>query len=157
MDNNFKERTLHLIDIENLTGSASPTSLEVGLCRELYEATFVGESDLVVIACSHHAFPAVAWEWPRARHLLRSGENGADLALLEVIALEGVSERFGSVVVASGDGIFADCAARLGAAGVHVTAVSRADSLSRTLRLAASHHELLPSFAATPALPMESA
>lgn len=155
--NNFKERTLHLIDIENLTGSSSPTTEEVRDCRDLYEANFVGKNDLVVIACSHHAFPSVGWEWPRARHILRSGDDGADLALLDVIALEGVDERFDSVVVGSGDGIFSGAAARLGAAGVHVTATSRPESLARTLRLAASDVELLPSLLDNIELPLESA
>lgn len=152
-----KERTLHLIDIENLTGSSSPTVEEVRNCRDLYEAKFVGKYDLLVIACSHHAFPAVGWEWPRARHLLRSGENGADLALLDAIALESANERFHSVIVASGDGIFTDAVARLGAAGVHVTAISRPESLARTLRLAARHLELLPSLLDNIELPLESA
>lgn len=154
---NGEGRTLHLIDIENLTGSSSPTAEEVRDCRDLYEASFVGRYDLVVIACSHHAFPVVGWEWPQARHILRSGQNGADLALLDVIRLEGVVERFGSVVVGSGDGIFTDAVARLGAAGVSVTAVSRPESLARTLRLAARHLELLPSLLGDIELPLESA
>lgn len=153
----LNERTLHLIDIENLTGSSSPSADEVRDCRDLYEGAFVGDLDLVVIACSHHAFPAVGWEWRSARHILRSGEDGADLALLDVIALEGVAERFDNVVVASGDGIFANAVSRLGAAGVHVTAVSRPESLSRTLRLAAHCHELLPSLHVLQVLPLESA
>ncbi len=154
---NLKERTLHLIDIENLTGSSSPSAEEVRDCRDLYEGAFVGDLDLVVIACSHHAFPAVGWEWRRARHIIRSGEDGADLALLDVIALESVAERFDSVVVASGDGIFTDAVARLGAADVHVTAVSRPESMSRTLRLAARRHELLPSLHVHQVVPLESA
>lgn len=154
---NCEGRTLHLIDIENLTGSPSPTAEEVSECRELYERNFVGRYDLVVIACSHHAFPAVGWAWPTARHILRSGENGADLALLDVIRLESVAERFNSVNVASGDGIFTNAVAQLGAAGVGVTAVSRPESLARTLRLAVRHLELLPSLLGNIELPLESA
>ncbi len=150
-------RTLHLIDIENLTGTASPTAEEVRDCRDLYESAFVGVSDLVVVACSHHAVHAVAWEWPEARLLLRSGANGADLALLEVIASEDVARRFGFVHVASGDGIFASAVASLGAAGVTVTVVSRPESLSAALRLASHRHELLPSLIADVRLPLESA
>lgn len=152
-----RERTLHLIDIENLTGTASPTAEEVRDCRDLYESTFVGDGDLVVVACSHHAFRVVGWEWPSARHLLRSGENGADLALLDVIVTEDVARRFDFVHVASGDGIFAGAAASLAAAGVTVTAVSRPESLSAALRLAACRHELLPSLINPVTLPLESA
>ena len=35
-----------------------------------------------IVACSHHAAPTVAFAFPTARHLWRSGRDGADLALL---------------------------------------------------------------------------
>lgn len=157
MTSTRRERTLHLIDIENLTGSASPTPGEVRDCRDVYESAFVGANDLVVVACSHHAFRAVGWEWTKARLLLRSGDNGADLALLEVLASEDVAKRFDFIHVASGDGIFADAVARLGAAGVTITVVSRPESLSAALRLAADHHELLQSLVTDACLPLVSA
>lgn len=138
------ERSLHLIDIENLTDSPSPSAAEVRQCWHHYEVVPVGPHDQFVIACSHHAAPSVGWAWPRGRRLWRSGENGADLALLEVIAQERVEERFKSVVLASGDGIFTDAVARLGAQGVDVTVVSRPESLSRSLMLAASSHIFFP-------------
>lgn len=140
----IRERSLHLIDVENLTGSPSPTPDYVRWSQLAYEALHVGPTDLVVIAYSHHAAPSVRWEWRRARHLWRSGKDGADLALLGVIAQERVAERFDSVVLASGDGIFTDAVARLGTQGVEVTVVSRPESLSRSLRMAASRHVLFP-------------
>ncbi len=48
-----------------------------------------------------------------------------------------MADRFGEVVIGSGDGIFADAAAGLAAAGCWVTAVSRRKSLSAQLRFAA--------------------
>ena len=141
---NAKERTLHLIDVENLTGSPSPSPENVRWHQLAYEALHVGPTDLVVIAYSHHAAPSVRWEWRRARHLWRSGKDGADSALLQVIAQERVAERFDSVVLASGDGIFTDAVARLGTQGVEVTVVSRPESLSRSLRMAAKSYILFP-------------
>lgn len=138
MDKNSSRRALHLVDIENLTGQARPTVEEVVGCYHEYKALIRGH-DLVVVACNHGAFPAVAWGWPDARRLLRSGENGADTALLEVLRHERVEERFEAVIVASGDGIFTEAVARLGALGVPVTVVSRPEALSRRLRLAARH------------------
>lgn len=138
------ERSLHLIDIENLTGSSSPSPEGVRWCQLAYEALHVGPLDHVVIAYSHHAAPNVRWEWRRARHLWRSGKNGADLALLQVIAQEPVVGRYNSLFIASGDGIFTDAVARLGEQGMDVTVVSRPESLSRSLRLAARRHLLLP-------------
>ena len=42
-----------------------------------------------IVACSHHAARTVAFAFPGARHLWRSGPNGADLALLDVLENEG--------------------------------------------------------------------
>ena len=156
MQNN-QNRTLHLIDIENLVGSPDPSARQVREVRAHYEPMYVRSGDLVVVACSHHAFGAVAWQWPRVRHVPRSGKDGADLALLGVITGELVAERFQHVVVASGDAIFADAVARLGMQGVSVTVVARHESLSRTLRLASRQHVLLPCLDASSAEPLESA
>ena len=141
-----QHRTLHLIDIENLVGSPSPTARQARRVREHYESTYVRYGDHLVVACSHHAFisNAVAWEWPHARHRVRSGEDGADLELLSVIEEESVADRFEHVVVASGDGIFTDAVALLGQQGVSVTVISRYGSLSRSLRLASEQHLFLP-------------
>ena len=139
-----RERSLHLIDIENLAGSPSPSVDEVGWYHLAYEALHVGPGDHVVIACSRHAARSGRWGWPTRRHLWRSGNDGADLALLEVSARERVAECFNFVVLASGDGIFTDAVARLGSQGVEVTVVSRPESLSRSLRMAAKHHILFP-------------
>lgn len=130
-------RRLHVVDLENLIGSASFPVISAGAVRTAYESAIgIGPSDLVIVATSHHAAPAAWFAWPRARRLTRSGSNGADLALLHVLASERVPERFSSVVVASGDGIFAETSARLQAAGCHVTVVSRPEALSRRLAFA---------------------
>jgi hypothetical protein len=133
-------RRLHLVDIENLTGCPRPTLAETTTCREDYdECAGVGPDDLVIVACNHGAVLAVGFGWRGARLLLRSGQDGADLALLDVIAHEGIEDRFAAIVVASGDGAFADAIARLGILGVEVTVVSNGRALSRRLRLAAKH------------------
>lgn len=136
-------RALHLVDIENLVGSPRPHRAEVAEVHYAYTRRFVRPGDLLTVACNHGAAPLVAWEWPGARLLLRSGADGADRALLEVIQHEAVHARFASVHIASGDGIFTDAAARLGAYGVVVTVVARPGSLSRTLRMAAGSFQLL--------------
>lgn len=142
--NNKQERTLHLIDIENLIGSPSPTVEEVGWCHHTYQALHVAPTDQFVVACSHHAAPNVFWEWPQGCHRWRSGENGADSALLDVITQDSIADRFGCVVLASGDGIFTKAVAGLGQRGVDVTVVSRPESLSSSLRRAATQISLFP-------------
>ena len=67
---------------------------------------------------------------------MRPGQDGADLALLSVITNERISARFSSVVVASGDRIFAQPCVQLQQLGCSVTVASNRRSLSRRLSFA---------------------
>ena len=137
---NHPYRRLHLIDPENLTGTPLPNFDSVAHCHKRYqELTHYGDADLSVIACSHLAAKQVAFAWPSGLKLLRSGPDGADLALLEALEREFVAGRFDELVLASGDGIFTTEVSRLGSLGIPVTVVSRRNSLSLRLRLAARH------------------
>lgn len=119
-----------------------PTQDEVSRLRSVYRKHVgVGETDHVVVACNHLLFKHAGFGWLDARHLVRSGPDGADMELLEVIHHEHVAERFAHVTIASGDGIFAEAAANLAARGCRVTVVSRRESLSARLALAA--HEVI--------------
>ena len=138
MGNQSKQRSVHLVDVENLARCPLPTWEQVVAVRRVYRK-FVGPADHVIVASNHRAFETVGWAWPDARHLLGSGKDGADLALLEVLSAENIDCRFSTVCLASGDGIFAEPVARLGAADVSVTVISRLESLSLRLRLAAHH------------------
>jgi hypothetical protein len=133
-------RTIHLVDIENLLGGPSPTITSVQRLKSQYTSIApVLRDDLVTVASSHHAALAWWYEWGPARRLLRSGPDGADLALLDVLANERVAERFEHIVIGSGNGIFAEPVARLHALGRLVTVVvRRGDHLSRRLRLAST-------------------
>ena len=134
----FPVRTLHLVDIENLAGAAIPSLGQVTEVQDQYAARLsFGAGDLVVMAASHLALLNAALGWPHARYRVRSGRDGADLALLDVLQNEDVAARFTHVVIGSGDGVFGQPAASLVSAGVHVTVVSRRDSLSAVLRRAA--------------------
>lgn len=132
-------RTLHLIDLENLIGDPMADVVHIrwalGHWPELFR---VAPGDLVVIAAN----PVMAWEakqtWPGALVRSRTGEDGADHALLEACEPTWVVGRFARVVVGSGDHIFAARARELSAAGIVVVCVSRPDSLSVDLRRAVS-------------------
>ena len=135
----LKNRTIHLVDIENVCGTARPEILDVEMARELYQnLVCLGPYDHVVLACNHGAALKVGLGWPGARLMVRSGVNGADRALLSVVDDEEIGVRFDAVVIASGDGIFAESAACLAGSGLSVTVVSREQALSRRLQLAAS-------------------
>lgn len=135
----MSERSIHLIDIENLARWPRPSRAAVRRAAGAYaEAAPIGNRDLVVIACNHGAALEVGLSWPTAHRLIaRSGRDGADRALLDVIAHEAIASRFERVVIGSGDGAFADAAAGLAAAGVDVTVVGPEGGLSTALCLAA--------------------
>jgi len=135
----FPERGLHLIDIENLAGAARPSFEQIRGVQGSYACRLAfGALDQVVVASSHLTLLSAALGWPHARYRMRSGRDGADLELLDILQYEKVAARFTRVIIGSGDGAFARAAARLAAAGVQVIVVSRRDSLSARLAIAAS-------------------
>ena len=127
----FPERTLHVVDIENLVGTGVPTLALVADVQGRYLARLdLGVCDQVVMAASHRGLLDAACGWPHARYRVRSGKDGADLELLDVLEHENVAARFSHVVIGSGDGIFGRTAAGLAACGVRITVVSRRGSLN---------------------------
>lgn len=134
-------RRLHLIDADNLAGSGFPTLSQVRAAHDAYRSALrPGPVDHTIIACSHKSGVAVGIEWPGTQLLWRSGPDGADLALLEALERIGdVSVRFSSVVVASGDGIFADAVRSIRGWGTPVVVAWGRGALSWELRRLASH------------------
>jgi uncharacterized LabA/DUF88 family protein len=129
-----------LVDIENVAGGAIVTEAIARRARDVVVASLaVAECEQIVVGTSHVGVFNVWAVWPGARLRVRSGEHGADLALLDVMQFERIEQRFDEIVLVSGDGIFADEVARLAAAGAPVTVASWAETLSAQLRLAAVH------------------
>ena len=136
----FPDRALHVVDIENLTGAPVPSLARVTETQRDYCARLAfGAGDQVVMAASHRGLLNAARGWPHARYRVRSGKNGADLELLDVLEHENVAARFRHVVIGSGDGIFIRSATGLAARGVRVTVVSRQGSLHPYLARAAAN------------------
>lgn len=130
----FPDRTLHVVDIENLAGAAIPSLDRVTEVQAQYLTHLrFGTDDQVVLAANHLALVNAVLGWPHARYRVRSGKNGADLELLDVLEHENVAARFHHVVIGSGDGRFRWAAASLAAHGVQVTVVSRWGSLAGEL------------------------
>lgn len=130
----FPERTLHVVDIENLAGVAIPTLVQVNEVQDWYLTRLgFGAADQAVLASSHLGLINAALGWPHARYRVRSGRDGADLELLDVLEHEDVARRFSHVVIGSGDGVFGQVAESLRDRGVRVTVVSRPGSLAVAL------------------------
>ncbi|WP_019135766.1 NYN domain-containing protein [Cellulomonas massiliensis] len=133
-------RTLYLIDIENMAGCSSLATAEVATIQARMRAMgMLATGDPVAVASSHHNALAAHFGWTgSAQRLVRSGPSGADQELLSVIAdVRWISARYSRVVLASGDGIFANAIAELKRAGCRVTVVPPDQGLSKRLRLAA--------------------
>ena len=116
---------MHLVDAENLLGTASPGPAEVRDLAACYARRVgFGSMDQVVIGCSHRAFTTIGFCWPDPPYLLRSGPDGADLALLTVLQHDHIAARFPRAVIASGDHIFAPAVTALAAAVGGLAAIS---------------------------------
>lgn len=134
----LRGRRLVAVDIENVSGGALTRTEHAAAVRRCLEST-VGcrDTDQTVIGTSHIGVMACGLGWKGSRLVVRPGQDGADLALLDVLAGENIAARFDEVVIVSGDGIFAGNVALLGARGVDATVVSRREACSRRLRMAA--------------------
>ena len=133
---NIANRELHLIDIENETGKCNPTAAEIAQFRVFYcdRNNVPRDAHIVVAASSGATLLEAAVGWPGARTTFLPGRDGADMALIDVALGENVDKRYGKVVIASGDHIFAEAASTLVRLGVQVTFFARAVFLSRFLR-----------------------
>ncbi|MDN4478638.1 NYN domain-containing protein [Demequina sp. SYSU T00039] len=127
-----------MVDIENCVGGAVLTSSAACWAREVVVRELGGASDQMVVGVSHVGLLATADAWPGARLLVKSGPDGADLALLEVLQGEQIAARFDEVVLFSGDGIFTDAVDALGADGVRVTVVGHRGRVAARLCMAAA-------------------
>lgn len=134
----MKGRRLVVVDLENVAGGALVTKAMAEWARAVVEATLhVADGEQVVVGTSHIGMFNARDAWPGARLKIRSGQNGADLELLDVLETEHVEERFDEILLASGDGVFTDVVAHLGRCGVKVTVAAWPTSMSARLRLAA--------------------
>lgn len=130
-------RALHLVDLENLAGTASVTERTARMVAADYlTASMHADGDLVVVASSHHNGFAARLAFPGSTVRWRSGRDGADLALLDAYS-EFNASRFGRLVIGSGDGILARVVTVASESGLNVTVVTRRLSASTTLRCAA--------------------
>lgn len=131
-------RRLVAVDVENVTRGTVRTEQARQTRAEITRVLGLTDTDQVVIGVSPCNLLSCWTAWPGARYVVRPGVDGADLALLEVLTSENVETRFGEVVIASGDGIFAGAAADLAARGVRVTVLAGHGCLSTKLWLAAT-------------------
>ena len=130
------QRSLHLLDLENLVGDphADEPLVRDTLTRYLRAACW-RPGDHVIIASNPALMRHVVFEPPVPWNAHATcGPDGADLMLLSLSPPELVVRRYARLVVGSGDGIFASRANAARDLGVDVLVVARADGCSRRLR-----------------------
>jgi len=135
-----RNRRLVLVDIENIVGGGISMATQVRAAQSAIEKVITPRvDDQLVLACGRFSVGIVGFEWVGPRRLkFRSGIDGADLELLDVLKSERVEVRFAELVLVSGDGIFTDAISRLAmTSGIEVTVAARPDACSRRLRMAA--------------------
>ena len=103
----FPERTLHVVDIENLAGAAIPTLVQVNEVQDWYLTRLgFGVADQAVLASSHLGLINTALGWPHARYRVRSGLQRRRPRVDRCAGAREVARRFSHVVIGSGDGMF---------------------------------------------------
>jgi len=140
------QRTLHLLDAENLALTSHCTFEAVRDTRLRYTELFEDVAkDLRIIACSHHNAAAVFFGWSAlpSQSLMRSGKDGADLALIEECLFQVDTLNVNHVVIGSGDGLFLGLVQDLQAREIFVTVVGVEGHFSNRLRLAANRAVIL--------------
>lgn len=104
--------------MENFNGGPVTTPSQAHWCRHMLDRWLeIRPDDQVVIAADISTVTNVHQAWPKARILAGSYENGADLRLLEVME-ESLPERFGEMILVSGDRIFAEKVSELAGQGL---------------------------------------
>ena len=128
-------RTLHLVDIENLSGGpAAPRHHHVDAWRQYERRAELRAEDHVIIAACERVMSGLMFELPSyvSKHIAR-GADGADRMLLEAGDPVWVASRFGRVVIGSGDHAFAPFGRTVQGLGTSVVVVSGVGHRSKDL------------------------
>ena len=131
------QRSINIIDIENLFGGTDPTADDVRDVWTAYNShgvTIEDNDHVVVASCSRVA--KVAWfALPASglQRVVRDGPDGADLAALSALDLPHAATRYDRLVIASGDHAFAPVAEEARSLGMAVHLVIGRGAPSREL------------------------
>ena len=140
------QRSLHLVDIENLCGDGFPSIDRVHERLSAYaELAGLREGDFGFAAANRHLERRLCHELPSSLRWIPAGIglDAADRALLSRIDVDFYARRYDRIVLGSGDGGFAEAVSSLVVAGLQVGVVACHGSLSNRLRSVASSVALI--------------
>jgi hypothetical protein len=139
-------RSLHLIDLENLCGSGLPTDEVITTVWNTYRYGVPTSPDDHYIVGASHLCAQRAWfilPTQGVQRRVRSGKDGAELAILADLDLAHAVGRYDRLVIGSGDGMFTPTARAAREQGLHVHQVSGVGTCARTLSQSAHTHSRL--------------
>ncbi|KQZ88493.1 hypothetical protein ASD62_03345 [Phycicoccus sp. Root563] len=136
---------MHLIDLENLVGGPSAPDTTIERVWAAYHGGIPrSPMDQMIVGSSRFFARRTWWLLPEGiQRRARDGQDGGELAILEEIDLDHLVTRFRRLVIASGDGRFAELAAAARRRGLHVHHVTGIGRPSHKLLTAAHSHARL--------------
>lgn len=136
----LRGRRIVVVEIESITeGAVRTVSLASWAKRQVAEAIALKEGEQVIVGATHRSVLAVQMVWPQSRIITGPSPEDVQDEILQVLREERIPERFDELVLASGNGVYAQAVASLGASSVEVTAVAWPENLSKRLRMAVAH------------------
>lgn len=148
-----RKRRYWITDIENLTHGAQPSCMEAAALWSVLtqEAPGVASHDHVVIGAARHVVRKyrAAINGANVKWVVGAdAPDGADRALLAAVDLHRVARNYDELVIASGDGAFAELARRAKVLGLTVHVITtqhpkQRTSLSRELATIADRRTLV--------------
>ena len=140
----LRGRRLVVVEIESITeGAVRTISHGSWAKRQVGGAIALRQEEQVIVGVTHRSFLATGASWPESRIVTGPSPEDVRRELLQILEDERIGERFDGLVLASGNGLFADAIGALAAEGVKVTALAWPENLSKRLRMAAAETHLL--------------
>jgi hypothetical protein len=130
------QRSLHLVDLENLVGDPfAPAPLVHGTLTRYLAVAGWSPGDQVIVASNAKLIRKVVFDLPVPCNVhAANGRDGADEILLSLASAAMVANRYARLVIGSGDHIFSERAQAARDLGAQVLVVARADGCSSQLR-----------------------
>jgi len=140
-------RTKIYVDLENACGGSNLVAKNQRVVKkriQMFTDQFASQVTYSVGPSALQDCPSLIWDWEFARFLPGRGLDGADLALLSAIQSDRFRANIDSLILVSGDHIFAETVEALKSTGIATTVVTQRQSLSNQLRIAATRIHYLP-------------
>ena len=131
-----EKRAFVVLDLENQCGGSDLVPLNVGSVRNQLALIGLQVPSQLVLAVGPRAktlCPNLPFLFPGARLLCRSGKDGADICLCEVLTEESAASRSQIVVIGSGDRMFTAPARQLRENGCTIIVAAKRGSIHFSL------------------------